>query len=130
MSNIAKRLLNEQKENLLQIGFNIEIVPTLDTAITGDMWIILSKEEIHITHRIGKEILNDDRQLYHCLRVMEEEYSNSISKNKILDAKREAIEEFEQELEERRKISTMDSKICTSEMIDTLIAELQIKYQS
>lgn len=72
---ITNRLLQEKKNDLKASGFNIEIVPTSDNKQTGDMWIILSRDEIHVTHRIGNDILSDDRALYHCLNVMEQEHS-------------------------------------------------------
>lgn len=71
---ITNRLLQEKKDNLKASGFNIEIVPTSDNEQTGDMWIILSKDEIHITHRVGDDVLSDDKMLYHCLNVMEQEH--------------------------------------------------------
>lgn len=71
---IVNRLLQEKKDNLKASGFNIEIVPTSDSKQTGDMWIILSKDEIHITHRVGDDVLSDDKMLYHCLNVMEQEH--------------------------------------------------------
>lgn len=72
---ITNRLLQEKKDNLKASGFNIEIVPTSDSEQTGDMWIILSKNEIHVTHRIGDDVLSDDKMLYHCLNVMEQEHA-------------------------------------------------------
>lgn len=71
---ITNRLLQEKKDNLKASGFDIEIVPTSDNKQTGDMWIILSKNEIHITHRVGDDVLSNDKMLYHCLNVMEQEH--------------------------------------------------------
>ena len=71
---ISNRLLQEKKDNLKASGFDIEIVPTSDNEQTGDMWIILSKNEIHITHRVSDDVLSDDKMLYHCLNVMEQEH--------------------------------------------------------
>lgn len=67
------RLLSEKKNALSKLGFSIEIIPTANAKST-DRWIILSKDEIHITHRLGDDILNNDRLMYHCLQVMEGEY--------------------------------------------------------
>lgn len=72
---VTNRRLKEKKEVLVASGFSIEIIPTSDNKTTGDMWIILSKDEIHVTHRIGNDVLSDDRTLYHCLNVMEQEHS-------------------------------------------------------
>lgn len=72
---VTNRRLKEKREALVASGFSIEIIPTSDNIRTGDMWIILSKDEIHVTHRIGSDIRYDDRALYHCLNFMEQEHS-------------------------------------------------------
>lgn len=71
---ITNRILQEKKDSLTSAGFVIELIPTSDNEQTGDKWIILSKDEIDITHRIGRDVYGDDRTLYHCLNVMEKEH--------------------------------------------------------
>lgn len=71
---ITNRILQEKKDSLTSAGFVIELIPTSDNEKTGDKWIILSKDEIDITHRIGRDVYGDDRTLYHCLNVMEKEH--------------------------------------------------------
>lgn len=70
----AKAQLAQKTKELSEKGYELEIIPTLDYKYSRDMWIIMSKNEIHITHKISLDVYDDDKSLYHCLNVMEKEH--------------------------------------------------------